>query len=63
MSRKFVIFRLLSMVMFRPSCLNILVISFLMLSVLLPEMSLKTASPSSLYRPGLKYASWWASIP
>ena len=39
------------MVMFRPSSLNILVISFLMLSVLLPEMSLKTASPSSLYRP------------
>ena len=49
------ILRLLSMAMFRPSSLNIFVISFLMLSALLPVMSLKTANPSSLYRPILSF--------
>ena len=49
------ILMLLSMVMFRPSSLNIFVISFLMLSALLPVMSLKTASPSSLYRQILSF--------
>ena len=48
------ILRLLSMVMFRLSSLNTFVISFLMLSALLP-MSLKTANPSSLYRPILSF--------
>ena len=44
------ILMLLSMVMFRPSSLNIFVISFLIMSALLPVMSLKIANPSSQNR-------------
>ena len=51
MSRKLTVFRLVSMVIFNPMALKVLVMSFLILSDLLPVMFLKAASPSSLYRP------------
>ena len=53
MSKKFTVLRLVRMVMRRPKGLKTLMKSFLVLSASLPVTFLKTASPSSLYRPML----------
>ena len=47
-SRKLVVFRLASMVIFRPYCLNVPMMHFLAASASWPGVSFSTARPSSL---------------